>query len=259
LAVERDRDVSEALEGVLAGLRPRPADPPPPPPAEPRTAAPPPPPPPPPQTASASSPGPAEPPTAAVPLALDNRQAQIAKRLGLSPGALSAAGGPLLAERAKALARSNYFMWLAIGLFLFVAVPGLSVGVRSRTDTDSRAQVAIVAAFLLATAISGLAARALPPPAMPLTEIDTKIVKGVPIVRFFQVRFEARLFRGACLMMLVGGIFGAAMVWIAAGATSTVSEGIVGSVVVALLVVGILRAIVSLLASWWRRQRSRSL
>jgi len=214
LAVERDRDVSEALEGVLAGLRPRPADPPLPA-AQPQ----------PPPAASAPAPGVARPvpqgnpvPTAWMPsalpspptpsaaragLVLDRWQTQIVSHLALSVTALSVAGGVLLAQRGKALRLATWTWWMSLVVIVWLPL----MGVIANGNTSATPDVVQYARFnlmaFLVASIVGLCSRRQPPSAEGLNEEDRKLVLGVTVVRCLRTNYERRLFRRSCWLVLV--------------------------------------------------------
>ncbi len=202
LAVERDRAVSEALEGLLARLRPRdlPPEALPPEPPRPETSRPEPPRPEPPRPVTPPAPPPAPPPVS--PPGLTKWQAEALRRAGLSHFAPTA--WPALQNRATALRNAAWYSWSALASLVLVPAVAWSM---TQDPANAGAAWGLPGACLLGAA-AGLFFKPMHRGEAEADADAARLAAAVPVTRFLWRDYEARLFRRSCWIGLIAGLGG---------------------------------------------------
>jgi hypothetical protein len=198
IAVERDMDVTAALARLIARLsekqggEPRPAPPPPDP-------APKPPPPPP-------DPQPILPP--APPLRVfEGWEAKVLTRAGLTGAGLSDAALKALKDRARALRNGTWNYWAALASVFVLPYAGCLVSQgRYYPDGETGPWTVVLAAF--AGAVFGLFKTGDLAAGPFADDGERKIVESGPVIPYFWRRYDAKLFRRSCWIILCTSIIG---------------------------------------------------
>jgi hypothetical protein len=144
---------------------------------------------------------------AAPPRVFEGWEAKVLTRAGLTGAGLSEAALKTLQDRAKALRNGTWNYWTALACIFILPYAGYLIS-QDRYDPsgETGSWTVILAAF--AGAVIGLFKTKEIAPGPFADESERKIVETAPVIPYFWRRYDAKLFRRSCWIILGASIIG---------------------------------------------------
>jgi len=134
-------------------------------------------------------------------------EVKVLSRAGISGAGLSAAALKTLQDRAKALRNGTWHYWTALGcIFILPYAGGMVAQDRYDPNGETGSWTIVLAAF--AYALAGLFRAREMAPGPFADEAERRIVETGPVIPYFWPRYDAKLFRRSCWIILVASGIG---------------------------------------------------